>query len=83
MAKIKYEKNDHLTEEDLDPKNVKERISIWVPEEVVSAFRNRAEKEDSKYQTLMNEALREYLKRPSLVDRIQRIEEKLGIKKAS
>jgi predicted DNA binding CopG/RHH family protein len=79
MAKIKYGKKDLISEQDLDPEKVKERISIWVPEEIINAFKERAKDEDSKYQTLMNEALKEYLKKRPLAERVKRIEEKLGL----
>src|SRR3989344_2517135 len=48
-------------------------------EEVLNGFRVRAKSEGTKYQTLVNQALREALKRPSLVDRVERLEKKLGV----
>ena len=79
MSKIKYGKKDLITKEDLDPKNAKERLSIWVDEAIVDAFRKRANDENTKYQTLMNEALREFIQKPSLVQRIDRIEKQLKL----
>ena len=80
MAKIKYGKKDLITKEDLDPKNAKERLSIWIDEEVVNGFRKRASDQNTKYQTLMNQALREFLSKPSLVERIEKLEKTLNIK---
>ena len=80
MAKIKYGKKDLITQEDIDPKNAKERLSIWVDEEVVNGFRKRAMDQNTKYQTLMNQALREFLSKPSLVERIEKLEKTLNIK---
>ena len=39
----------------------KTRISIFIDNAVLGAFRARAEKAGTGYQTMMNEALREYL----------------------
>ena len=77
--KINHGKKDLVTAEDFDPKNAKERITIWLDEEVLDGFRARAKTEGSKYQSLLNQALREALKRPSLVDRVERLEKKLGV----
>jgi uncharacterized protein (DUF4415 family) len=79
MSKINYGKKDLTTQEDFEPKNAKERISIWVDEQLVDAFRERARAENSKYQTLMNEALRQFINKPSLIERVERIEKKLAI----
>jgi uncharacterized protein (DUF4415 family) len=79
MSKIKYGKKDIVSEEDLDPKNAKERLSIWIDESIVDAFRERAKSENTKYQTLMNQALREFIEKPSLAERVERIEKQLKL----
>ncbi len=79
MSKINYGKKNLRIQEDFEPKNAKERISIWVDEQLVDAFRERARVENSKYQTLMNEALRQFINKPSLIERVERIEKKLAI----
>ena len=56
---IKYGKENLLAENEFDPKYGKERITILVDQQVIDAFREKAQKEGSKYQTLMGEALRE------------------------
>lgn len=43
------------------PQKGKTRISIFIDNSVLAAFRARAEQSGSGYQTLMNEALRQYL----------------------
>ena len=43
------------------PQKGKTRISIFIDNEVLDGFRARAEKAGSGYQTMMNEALRQYL----------------------
>jgi hypothetical protein len=43
------------------PQKGKTRISIFIDNAVLAAFRARAEKAGSGYQTMMNEALRQYL----------------------
>lgn len=39
----------------------KTRITIYLDNEVLDVFRTRAENEGSGYQTMINQALREYL----------------------
>jgi ABC-type transporter MlaC component len=43
------------------PQKGKTRISIFIDNAVLDAFRTRAEKAGTGYQTMMNEALRRYL----------------------
>jgi hypothetical protein len=43
------------------PRKGKTRISIFIDNAVLDAFRARAEKAGAGYQTMMNEALRQYL----------------------
>lgn len=43
------------------PQKGKTRISIFIDNAVLDAFRERAEKAGTSYQTMMNEALRKYL----------------------
>jgi hypothetical protein len=43
------------------PQKGKTRISIFIDNAVLDAFRARAEKAGTGYQTMMNEALRRYL----------------------
>jgi uncharacterized protein (DUF4415 family) len=41
----------------------KTRITIYIDNDVINEFRNRAEAAGYGYQTMINEALREYLQR--------------------
>jgi predicted transcriptional regulator len=43
------------------PPHGKTRITIYIDDEVLEAFRHRAEQQGHGYQTMMNQALREYL----------------------
>ena len=45
------------------PQKGKTRISIFIDNAILARFRARAEKAGTGYQTMMNEALREYLSR--------------------
>lgn len=45
----------------------KTRITIYVDNDVLDTFRQRAEESGSGYQTMINQALREYLDRSRLV----------------
>ena len=51
------------------PQKGKTRISIYIDNDVLEQFRQRADASGRGYQTMMNEALREYLgKSPRPVD---------------
>jgi uncharacterized protein (DUF4415 family) len=43
----------------------KTRITIYIDNDVLDAFRTRAENSGTGYQTMMNQALREYLDKSS------------------
>jgi hypothetical protein len=45
------------------PQAGKTRITIYLDDDVIQDFRGRADEEGRGYQTMMNEALREYLGR--------------------
>jgi uncharacterized protein (DUF4415 family) len=76
--KVKYSEKDVLTSADFNKSNAKERITIWIDEEIVDNFRHRAKLEGTKYQALINQALKEALKKPSLLERIELLEKKIG-----
>jgi len=48
------------------PQHGKTRITIYIDDEVLEAFRQRAEQHGAGYQTMMNQALREYLDEATL-----------------
>jgi uncharacterized protein (DUF4415 family) len=76
--KINYADKDVLSDKDFEGQNIKERITIWIDESTLDAFRERAKEEGSKYQALINQALQEAIKKPSLIQRIERLEQKIG-----
>lgn len=43
------------------PQKGKTRITIYIDDDILEEFRDRADKAGSGYQTMINEALREYL----------------------
>ncbi|MBK8167864.1 MAG: BrnA antitoxin family protein [bacterium] len=45
------------------PQTGKTRITIYIDNDVLDAFRDRSDAEGRGYQTMVNEALREYLGR--------------------
>lgn len=60
MEKIKLSKKSIIEPDEFDVKYAKERISIWIDEDVLDEFRKIAKEDNKKYQTLMNEVLRNY-----------------------
>ena len=74
--KIRYGKVD-VSPEEFEPKNVKERITIFIDQDVLDLFRIKAEKTGLKYQTLINQALREATQKPSIEDRVEALENKI------
>jgi uncharacterized protein (DUF4415 family) len=50
------------------PANGKSRITIWIDDDVLDAFRNRADAEGIGYQTLVNQTLRASLQAGSALD---------------
>ena len=48
------------------PQTGKTRITIYIDNDVLEAFRSRAESSGTGYQTMMNQALREYLDKSSV-----------------
>jgi uncharacterized protein (DUF4415 family) len=58
------------------PQPGKTRITIYLDDHVIAAFRDRADAEGRGYQTMINEALREYLgqsRAPVSAETIRRI----------
>jgi uncharacterized protein (DUF4415 family) len=58
------------------PQTGKTRITIYIDDDILETFRERSEAAGKGYQTIMNEALREYLhkaKRPLDEETLRRI----------
>ncbi len=58
------------------PQQGKTRITIYIDDDILSAFREKGDAEGKGYQTLMNQALREYIgssKPPLDEDTLRRI----------
>ncbi|MGZ3787956.1 MAG: BrnA antitoxin family protein [Bacteriovorax sp.] len=60
MAKIKLSKKSVIAPDEFEPKYAKERISIWIDEDVLDEFKKIARNNNKKYQSLINEVLRNY-----------------------
>lgn len=76
-ADIKTNSKDSLRDEDFDSKNIRHRISIVIPEDILEYYRNLAKEKGLGYQTLMNQALRDAASSnvdTSLINRIERLE---------
>lgn len=68
-----------LEKGDLREENVRIRISINLPVDLVVQYKARAKKEDMPYQTLMTTILRKHLKEEPLESRLWTVEKKLNI----
>jgi predicted DNA binding CopG/RHH family protein len=75
-SSISYGKKDLLSADDF--KNPKIRISMMVDEDLLQTLKRNASEEGIGYQTLMQKILRESVGRPSLEERVRRLEKKLG-----
>jgi len=73
--KICYGKVE-IPEDAFESRNVKERITIMLDQDIVDSFRAKASKLGDKYQSLINRTLREALERPDLEKRVEKLEEK-------
>lgn len=71
-----------LPDDEFDPRNIKERITMFVDQDILDHFRKRAKKNGGKYQTMINQALREAMSKPSLEERIEALEKKAGKRRA-
>lgn len=81
--KMKRIKGPVLTEEEF--KRAKIRITTHLDEDVLEKLRELARTSGSKYQTVLNQILTDYLfgKKEGLVARIERLEEEVFRKKAA
>lgn len=75
--RIRYGKFE-LDPEEFNPRFVKERVTMFVDQDIVDHFRAAAKKKSSKYQTLMNQALREQMEKTTVEQRLESIEKKLN-----
>jgi len=60
-TKLNYGKEDILSDDSFEPRNVKKRISIMLDLDLLDEFKKRAKASGKKYQTLLNDSLREFL----------------------
>ena len=80
-ARFRKVPRPHIYEEqEIALSNAKVDIHIRLDADLVSYFKEKARREGGKYQTLINQHLRETVyKEQDLEGRLQRIEERLGI----
>lgn len=50
-----------MHDKDFEPQNVKQRVSIMLDSDIITAARNQAQSRGTRYQTLINEVLRQIL----------------------
>ena len=76
-------KKDILSDEDFDPRNIKQRISIMLDLDLLDALKAEAKKQGTGYQTLINKSLREKVfNEKSLEKRVSDLEKALLKKRA-
>lgn len=77
-ADIVYGDKDILKDTDFETINVRQRISILVPQNILKDLKTEAANQSIGYQTLINQILRSYIQeRPTLEDRVNRLEQLL------
>jgi len=76
-SSIRYGNVD-VPKDEFEARNVKERITIMIDQDILDKFREHAGKTGQKYQTLINKALREATLKPSLEKRIELLERKVN-----
>ncbi len=76
IKKISYGKVE-IPDDAFEPKNVKERITIMVDQDVLDSYRKKASKTGDKYQSLINRTLREARVAPDLEERVETLERKI------
>jgi len=54
---------DLLSNEDFSKTSIKEKVSIWIDENVLNAFKERAKQNKSDYQDLINQTLKDAIKK--------------------
>lgn len=64
MIKIKLAKKNIIAIDEFEIQYAKEKISIWLDEDLLDEFRKIAKNNNRTYQTLINEVLRNYTSTP-------------------
>ena len=83
---ITYGKKELLTDEDFEPKNIKVRINTYIDMDIIDALKKEAKINGEKYQTLLNQKLREIVlddKITSIKDIEKRLEKVENLLKAA
>jgi uncharacterized protein (DUF4415 family) len=72
-----------LADEDLNPKNVKWRVTMMLDLDIIETFKKQAQEKGIGYQTLINQALREHLEgSESFEKRLEKLEKAVFDKRA-
>jgi uncharacterized protein (DUF4415 family) len=74
--KLNYGKVE-IPEDAFESKNVKERITIMLDQDILDSYKKKATKTGDKYQSLINRTLREALESPGLEERVETLERKI------
>lgn len=75
--KEEYDFSDSTVTPGLDPKSTKIQTSIRLDADLFMWLQSHARQENIPYQTMINKLLRESMQRPSVEDRLTRIEKKV------
>jgi hypothetical protein len=81
--KIRYGKKDVIAADEFEPKNVKERITTMIDEDIIDWLKGEAAKNKTGYQTLLNSILREAKDGKAEDDFSKRVWEVIAVRWAS
>lgn len=58
---IKYNKKNHLSNDEFDSNKIKIRVTTFIDLDIIEKLKEEAKSTGRKYQTLLNEKLRQYV----------------------
>jgi uncharacterized protein (DUF4415 family) len=58
---IKYSRKNHLSDDEFDSNKIKIRVTTFIDLDIIEKLKQEAKSTGKKYQTLLNEKLRQYV----------------------
>ena len=79
-SRMEFSQEDKLSKDEFAPKNVKVRITTFVDKDILDKLREEAAESGKKYQSLLNEKLRQTLfEEQSIKDSLKNLNERLSV----